>query len=255
MFSQSSNNNMVLGVKVDDITINEAVGRVDGWLQRAGKHWISTPNPEIIVAAQNDPEFKKILNEADLAIPDGVGLRLAGVKNRLTGVDLMLELVKLAGEKGYTVGFLGGRDGVAERTSERLKVKYPNIKVSFSGDELPDQESREDNHKQSLRSPSDLKSLIINHNSIPNTDLLFVAFGHGKQEKWIAKNLEKIPVKVAMGIGGAFDYISGKVPRAPVWVRLIGLEWLFRLMVQPWRIKRQLSLIKFLWLISNKKDV
>ncbi len=89
----------------------------------------------------------------------------------------------------------------------------------------------------------------VTFNNIPPLDLLFVAFGHIKQEKWIANNLEKIPVKVMMGVGGAFDYLSGNVLRAPKWVRSLGLEWLFRLVLQPWRIKRQLSLFMFLWLI------
>jgi len=84
-------------------------------------------------------------------------------------------------------------------------------------------------------------------------DILFVAFGAPKQEFWISENLDKIPVKIAIGVGGAFDYISGKIPRAPFFVRKLGMEWLFRLLVQPWRIKRQLSLIEFAWLVIKEK--
>lgn len=227
----------ILGVKVDDLKMAEALAMVEKWIWNPGKHYIVTPNPEFIVAAQKDPLFKKILNGADLSIPDGVGLKLSGkVKNTFPGTDFMEELVKLSAEKGFTVGFLGSREGVAKKAAECLLKKYPGFKVSFaeSGGEV---DSNGQLKEQDLR--------------LPATDLLFVAFGHIKQEKWIASNLDKIPVHVAMGIGGAFDYLSGSVPRAPIWMRKLGLEWLFRLMIQPWRIKRQLALIEYLWLIFH----
>src|SRR3989344_5562195 len=212
----------ILGVKIDDLNMEEALGMVEGWLGKSEKHYIVTPNPEMLVEAQKNPEFKEILNKADLAIPDGAGLKLAGINNRVAGVDFMEQLVNLAAEKGWTVGFLGGQEGVAELAVSKLKQASPSLKVSF-----------------------------ITHDTnyiIPATDILLVALGHVKQEKWIAENLPQIPVKVAMGEGGSFDYISGKVPRAPKWLRSIGLEWLFRLIIQPWRIKRQIALIRYLWL-------
>lgn len=227
----------VLGIKIDDISLEEATKIVEGWLKKSGKHYIVTPNPEIIMMAQKDHELKKIINSADLAIPDGIGLKLSGGIVCLTpGVDLMERLILMAEEKGFTVGLLGGGQGVAEKTAKRLKEKYPKLKISFaeSGGEV-------DKEGKSLKS---LKSL--------KTDLLFVAFGPPKQEKWIAKNLTSLPVKVAMAVGGAFDYLSGKVPRAPRWMRHLGLEWLFRLIIQPWRIKRQLMLLKYIWLLTKR---
>lgn len=225
----------VIGVKIDDVSMDEVINLVDGWLKKDGSHYIVTPNPEFLMTAQKDEEFKLILNNADLAIPDGVGLKLAGVKNTIAGVDLMEKLVKLSEEKAFTIGLLGGSDRVAELCVERLKKKYPGLKISFadSGGEV-DNEGRL------------LKSLRI-----PNLDLLFVAFGHPKQEFWISENLNKIPVKVAMGVGGAFDYISGKVPRAPIWIRKLGMEWFFRLIIQPWRIKRQVNLLRYIWLLTK----
>lgn len=229
----------VLGVKIDDVSMEEACSVVQGWLGTQGqtlrdKHYIVTPNSEIVMMAQKDLELKKILNKADLSIPDGVGLRLSGkVKNVVTGTDLMVKLVEMASEKGFTVGFLGGRGDVAKRCAECLKRKYPRLKVVFAenGGEV------------------DSKGDTLSDYRLPTTYLLFVAFGPPKQEKWIAKNLDKIPVKVAMGVGGAFDYLSGRIPRAPKWMRSFGLEWLFRLIIQPWRIKRQLTILKYLWLI------
>lgn len=218
----------ILGIKIDDVSMEEALGIVHGWLGGKTKHYIVTPNPEFLVAAKEDQRFKSILNDADLSIPDGVGLKLSGkVKNTFAGVDFMEELVKRSIDWSVAVGFLGGRDGVAEKTAECLKKKYPKLKVSFV-----------------LEEPG----------KIPATDILFVAFGAPKQEKWIAKNLDKLDVKVAMAVGGSFDYISGEVKRAPLWIRSLGLEWLFRLIIQPWRIKRQLALIKYLYMLTLNHD-
>ena len=165
-------------------------------------------------------------------------MKLSGVKNTVSGTDLMKELVRLSAEKGFTVGFLGGKDGVAKKCAECLLRKYPNLKISYvSSGGIVDKNGN--------------PSQTTNY-KLPPTDLLFVAFGHIKQEKWIASNLENIPVKLAMGVGGAFDYLSGSVPRAPEWIRRLGFEWLFRLIVQPWRIRRQIALLKYLWLIMVK---
>lgn len=209
----------ILGVKIDDVNLDQALRTVQSWLKRSGKHYIVTPNPEIVVMAQQDEDLKNILNNADLAIPDGVGLKLTtDIVCHTPGVDLMEELIKLAADQGFTVGFLGGKEGIAAKTAECLLRKYPKLKVTFaqSGGQIDQQ-----------------------------CDLLFVALGAPKQEKWIAKNLDKSPVRVAMGVGGALDYLSGQVPRAPKWLRSLGLEWLFRLIIQPWRIKRQLTLVHF----------
>ncbi len=233
---------IVLGVKIDDITMDEAVRTISSWLSKSGKHSIVTPNPEILVAAKEDNQLQIVLNKSNLAVPDGIGLKMAGIKNRISGTDLMVNLIKLAAEKGYTVGLLGGRDKVAEKVAENLKKKFPKLKISFASSGGDIDESGINKYSSNVaRSKFSLRS-----NNIPTTDLLFVAFGPPKQEKWIARNLKKIPVKIAMGVGGAFDFISGEIPRAPKWIRVLGLEWLFRLIVEPWRIRRQLALIKYL---------
>lgn len=225
----------ILGVMVDDVNMAEALSLIEKWIWNPGKHYIVTPNPEIIVAAQADPVFRKVLNEADLAVPDGVGLKFSGkVRNTLSGADLMEALVKLAAEKGFVISFLGGREGVAKLAGECLLKKYPGLKIAFAGSG-----GQVNNNGQ-----------ITEENfRLPPTDILFVAFGHIKQEKWIVKNLDKIPAKLIMGVGGTFDYLSGMLPRAPVWLRSLGFEWLFRLAVQPSRITRQLALLKYLWLL------
>lgn len=245
----------VLGIKIDDVRIDQVVETVKSWLSKPGKHYIVTPNPEIVVMAQKDVELKKIINSADLAIPDGVGLRLStDIVCHTPGTDVMEQLVKLASEKGFTTGFLGGRGDVAKRTAECLKRKYPGLKVVFasSGGKIDSEGNSIEYSVESIEGKKQKKAEShYTLYSIPYTDLLFVAFGPPKQEKWIAKNLGKLNVKVAMGVGGAFDYLSGKLPRAPGWIRNLGFEWLFRLIIQPWRIKRQLALLKYLWLIRH----
>lgn len=199
------------------------------------RYYIVTPNPELLVIAHDSPMYKRVLNNAKLALPDGIGIMLAskllgrGIKERIAGVDLVEKLCRGVAEKPITVGFLGGGPGVADKTAECLQKKYPGLKVNFVGDEW---------------------GRLIHTVKI---DILFVAFGSPKQEVWISENLEKLPVKVAIGVGGAFDFISGRVKRAPVWVRNIGLEWFFRFIIQPWRIKRQLRLIEFIFLVVKEK--
>lgn len=234
----------ILGIKIDDVSADQACKIVEGWLLRDGKHYIVTPNPEIIVMAQKDNQLKDSINKADLAIPDGVGLKLAGflnsksadIVNHIPGVDLMDRLIFMAAEKGFTVGLLGGEEGVAKKAAECLKEKYPKLKVNFA--------------KSS--GLVDNSGDMVTTYRLPTTNLLFVAFGPPKQEKWIRKNLPHLSVKVAMVVGGGFDYISGKVPRAPKFIRAIGFEWLFRLLIQPWRLKRQLALLKYIWLLTAR---
>lgn len=216
----------ILGVKIDDVSLDQAVSIVTRWLQKGGQHYIVTPNPEFIVAAYSDPDFKKILNKADLAIPDGRGLNLTGrIKNTTTGVDLMEALCQKASELGWKVGLIGGR-GTAKLAAQRLRQEYPGLKIVIAED-----------------GPEVVAW------GLESIDLLFVALGMVKQERWIVENIKNVNSCVFMGVGGAFDYISGNVKRAPIFMRKLGLEWLFRLIVQPWRIKRQVNLLKFIFLM------
>ena len=220
--------NTILGVKIDDINMSEALEIVRGWMKSDKKHYIVTPNPEFIMSAQRDLEFREILNKADLKLPDGVGLKLAGVKNIIPGVDFMEKLCLEASVKGWKVGFFGGRDSVAQKSAEILKQKYPGLNVVFVDESSP-------------------APYMVQDRNDREVDILFVGLGHGKQERWIVRNMDKVNSKVFMGVGGSFDYISGKIPRAPVFIRELGFEWLFRLVIQPWRIKRQVALLKFAW--------
>ncbi len=235
----------IFGVYIDDISTTDAVTYVSDAIRNRLKYSVFTPNPEFIVLAQEDKEFKEILNKADLNIPDGAGLRLTGkIKNTTSGVDLMEELCKEAAVKGWSVGLLGGREGVAKKTAEVLKKRYPKLKVVYaeSGPVIPTEV--EGSLTQIPRLLSVARDDMV--------DILFVAFGQGKQERWIYRNRSKVNSFVFMGVGGSFDYIAGNVKRAPKWMRELGMEWLFRLIMQPWRIKRQLKLLKFIWLVITR---
>jgi len=244
----------LLGVGLNDLRINDVLELIiKGLVKNEKKYYVVTPNPEILVLANNDPSYKKVINSARLALPDGIGVMIASrvfskpLRERIHGVDLMEKLCKGVSKRPITVGFLGAGHNVAELTAECLREKYPGLKVVFTGQEWDFSGSAVGRDYQSS---IPIKSEpIINH----GIDILFVAFGSPKQEIWISENLSKLPVKVAIGVGGAFDFVSGKVRRAPVFVRKLGLEWLFRLIIEPWRIKRQLRLIKFIILVCQVK--
>lgn len=225
----------ILGTSVTTAPKNQILEYILKRLEnRDKKFYIVTPNPEIITFASASKEYQDILNGAEVSIPDGMGVLVAGkllkkdIRARITGVDLMLELCHEASKRGLSIGLLGGRDGVAERTAECLVKKYPGLRIVLTTEEFP-------------------------IGFVPHIDILFVAFGFPKQERWIAKNLPDIKVSVAMGVGGAFDYISGKVPRAPKVVRDMGMEWVFRLVRQPWRIRRQLALPVFVGKVLRER--
>lgn len=226
----------LLGVDITDTTEREVLEYILQNLEKSKeKFYIVTPNPEILVYANKNQEFKNILNQARIGLCDGIGVLWAGkvlgksLKQKTTGTDFVQKLCKEVSEKPITVGFLGAGPAIAEETAECLQSRYPGLKVVFVA-----QEWGEDGF-------------------VPSIDILFVAFGFPKQEEWMNKNLSKIPVQIAIGVGGAFDYISGKIPRAPKWVQQIGFEWLYRLIRQPWRWKRQLTLAKFVYLVLREK--
>lgn len=222
----------ILGVKVTTASENGILEYIMDLLEKKDtKAYITTPNPEIIVYSRNHKEFRNILNEAEVALPDGVGVSICayltkkGSVTRIAGVDMVEKLCSKIAKSPYSTGFFGGQEGIAEATRDCLRKKYSGLKVSYA-------------------------SNIWNEGKIKGKpiDMLFVAMGYPKQEEWIHENLPHIPVKIAMGVGGSFDFIAGNVSRAPTFLRSIGLEWLYRLVRQPWRWKRQLSLITFILL-------
>ncbi len=235
----------ILGVPVDAITYEQWLARIGEWVslpRRVGEqgegfaHHVCTVNPEFIMIAQRDPNFFNILNRAGLCVPDGVGLLWAArhrgrpLPERVTGSDGVPKIAERAAQRGWRLFFLGAAPGVADKAADVLRQKYPGLQVVgvYGGSPAPEEEDR-----------------IVERINAANADILFVAYGAPEQDKWIARNLPRLHVAMAMGVGGSFDFIAGVVPRAPLWMQRAGLEWLFRLYLQPWRFKRMLRLPRF----------
>lgn len=181
-----------------------------------------------------------VLRQADLCVPDGVGVvlaaRLQGVRlrERVTGSDGIYRLCEAAAARGWQVYFLGAAPGIAERTAAVLQQCYPALKVAgaYSG------------------SPHDTEWPTIRQRlAAAQPELLFVAYGHPRQDLWISQHRCELPVRVAIGVGGAFDFVAGVRKRAPRWVRRLGLEWFHRLLHEPWRWRRMVKLPQFAWLV------
>ena len=242
----------VLGVRIDSLNINEAKQKVRNFLSSTKQHRIFTPNPEILVKAKKDNYFKDVLNSGDLNICDGFGLSLISGVERIPGVDFMLDICRIAEKNNNSIFLLGsGKSEVVEKTSKELKKRFPSLKIAgmSRGPTIKEnsQNGIEINHMENYNTIAEINGA--------EPDILFVAFGMGKQEKWIAENLHKMPsVKIAMGVGGSFDFISGTIKRAPCWMRKIGLEWVYRLIKQPSRFLRIINAtITFTYLAFKEK--
>src|SRR3989339_1331130 len=224
---QSHNKVKVLGVGVASTELVEVLTKVDEFVRKNHKlKLIVTVNPEFVMLAQEDEEFKKILNGADLAIADGVGLKLAGVRNIVPGRRIVEALL----QKGYKVFYLGSR--VASEMAKKYGGAY-------------------DDGEKSIRAGERESKRIVAKINKYKPDILLVAYGAPWQEKWLWANRSKIKAKVGMGVGGAFDYLTGRVKLPPEWINKIGLGWLWRLVHERWRWRRQLRLLRFVWLLGK----
>jgi len=234
----------ILGTKITNEREEDILEYLFSSLKNSKKKiFITTPNPEMLVYASGNLDYQDKINSSTIALPDGVGLFFASgfmgnaLKDHITGVDFIEKICEKTRDLPLSIGFLGGKAGIAKRTAECLKLKYPWINISFVAEEW--------NDKGFNWRDNSLKSKHI--------DILFVAFGVPKQEEWIYEHLDSLPIKAAMGVGGSFDFISGAILRAPFIVRFIGFEWLFRLFIEPWRWKRQLALLEFIKLVVKQK--
>lgn len=262
----------ILGINVHPLSKKELIKKVMHYLKDGDQHYIVTTNSEFMVAANQDEEFKKIINLADLSIADGNGIiwashfldrpvtipksfpskqqkkyrkrkirnqllftlilnivRPDSVKNiipeRLSGADIVLDICKLLSENDFSLYLLGGDQDSSVATKFELEKLFPDLMISgmkggFSRENTPDE-------------------ALVEAVNKAKPDVLFVALGHPHQEKWIFHNLDKIPsVKLAIGVGGSLDFISGKQKRAPHWMRKLNIEWLYRLVQEPHRWER-----------------
>jgi len=267
----------IFGIELISTSTSSVLGLVEQRIAKSQKTFIVTPNTEFLVFSRKAPWFKRILIQSDIAIPDGVALIWAkevlkknnpfsrllvgfwtGLKvifegwgeKRVSGTDLTEKLCQMAAQNNWSVYLFGGeKPGIAKKTLEILEQKYPNLHGWATAG--PNLELRMENGEWKTEKKEIDEEWVTKINQ-KNPDLLFVAFGMGKQEKFIFDNWSRLKVKLAMGVGGAFDYLSGEIKRAPQWLQNSGLEWSYRLIQEPWRWKRQLRLLKFIWLVLKQ---
>ncbi|MBK8020394.1 MAG: WecB/TagA/CpsF family glycosyltransferase [Chloroflexi bacterium] len=226
----------LLGLPVSVITYREWMARIARWMATDRLHHVCTINPEMIMIARRDPIFSVVLQRADLTVPDGVGLLLASrwkgrrLPERVTGSDGVPMIAAEAARLGWRLYLLGAGPGVADKAAAVLQRDHPALQIVGIYEGSPAAEEEDS---------------IVERVNASGADILLVAYGAPEQDKWIARNAPRLNVRMAMGVGGTFDFIAGIIPRAPESMRRLGLEWLYRLYLQPWRIKRMLRLPRF----------
>lgn len=235
---------VILDVPIDILTMEDALNRLEDFIVQQKPHQIITANAEMVMAAQEDETFKEILWQGDLVCGDGAGVVWASkqygqpLPERVTGIDLITGFLPKAVEKGYSLFLLGAAPGVAELAGQELEKRYPGLKIVGTEDGYFSKE----NEQTILTKIKQLKP-----------DILLVALGFPRQEKWIKQHLNYLGVPVAIGVGGTLDVLSGKVERAPVWMQKSNLEWFYRLVKEPKRAIRMLALPKFVWKVLSQK--
>lgn len=235
----------VLGVNFNNVDMNEALERCKVFLKGDNGNLIVTPNPEIVMRAKDDNEFKAIINNASLVIPDGIGIikgaNILGtpLKERVAGYDLICNLLELGKDGSISFYFWGSKPGIAEMAKQKMEEKYPNIKILGADDGYFDDTK---------------KAKIIEKISEVKPDVLLVGVGAPKQEKIINELLEKSIFKIGIGCGGSIDVLSGTVKRAPKLFIELHLEWFWRLLKEPTRLPRMMVLPKFLKEVKKSKN-
>lgn len=225
----------ILGVPVHRVDVPTTLDQIARWIASPTTtcRQICTVNPEFIIDAHRDARFAEVLRRADLRVPDGVGVlwaaRLLGapLRQRVTGSDGVYYISERAAREGWRVYFLGAAPGVAERAAQILSARYAGLQVAGAFAGSPAETDWPEIHERLLAA---------------QPDILFVAYGHPRQDLWIDAHRDELPAKVAVGIGGALDFVTGVTRRAPRWVQRLGLEWLHRLIHQPWRWRRMVKL-------------
>ena len=243
----------ILGTRIDHVTMRQAVEQATEGMKSGRPFVVVTPNSEIVVKANRDERLMRIIDHAGLVVPDGIDLVIGSklvkqpLKERVTRIDLMMELIAYAEKNGSRVFLLGGKPAIAELAAERLLEKHPKLNIVgthhgyFKGSHNGEQGSEEER-------------AIIERIRALEADMLFVALGAPSQEFFIEANKEALGAGLLMGVGGSFDVISGTIQRAPERWQRMGLEWLYRLIKEPWRIKRAGALPIFAWSVLIHRD-
>lgn len=240
------------GVPIDRINCHQALERIESFIRTKETHFIITPDTLAILRARKDKEYLEITKKADLVTPDGAGILWATafleepLSERITGIDMIKHICQLAVEKEYKLYLLGAKTEVIEKTVHNLKKQYPGINIVGYHHGYFNNSNLGTNGEKG-------ESDIINEIVMQKPDFLLVGMGVPKQERWIFQNKNRLGVSVCIGVGGSFDVLSGKIPRAPLWMQNHGMEWFFRLIKEPKRVKRTIYLPYFIWLVLLAK--
>ncbi|MGG0670214.1 WecB/TagA/CpsF family glycosyltransferase [Lederbergia citrisecunda] len=232
----------ILGVDVNTENYDELIPKLFQNIDAKKKSLIVAINPEKLMKAKDDPALKALLNRAEFQIPDGIGVIIASkiqkgnITSRVTGVDMMDRIVREAARRSKSIFLYGAKPGVAEAAAAKLIETYPDLKVVGTQDGYEKDTSK-----------------VINKINEAKPDILFVAMGSPKQELWIEEHRENLHPILYQGVGGSFDVLAGNIKRAPAAFQKAGAEWLYRLLLEPSRIKRQMNLPKFLFEIIRSK--
>ena len=234
----------LLGINYTNVTLTDALAIALTSLTNNKKSNIYFLNSDCLLKTQHDQEYCNIINPTNLILPDGVGIRFATwlfggkMKGNCNGTDFSPLLMKKAAEKGYKIFFLGAKEGIAQKAAENVKKSIPGIHIVGT-------------HSGYLNNDEEAVKMINDSQA----DILFVAMGVPIQEKWIARNRDKLSPRLCLGVGALFDYLSGNSPRAPKIIRILYLEWLWRVIVEPKRLfKRYLvdGVGFFCWLVGYR---
>jgi len=233
----------IFGIKIDNLTKVEAIEYAKDFLSEDSFHYIVTLNPEGVVIAQKYKDFKDVVNQADLVVPDGSWLIKVSnfvdkkLKERIAGIDLLEDLLEFCTKKNISAYLLGAKEEVISRAKNALETIFPGINiVGFHNGYFDDEEEEK----------------IVEEIKRLKPWFLVVGLGMPKQEIWISSH-RNLPVRLAIGVGGSFDVLSGIIPRAPRWMQSIGMEWFYRVVRDPKRAKRLLFIPKFFLLVLKTK--
>lgn len=232
----------IMGVGFDSLTLPEAVERAEKLISEQRAAYVVTPNPEIVMTCWENPDAMKAVQNADLVLPDGVGVvygaKILGtpLKGKLPGIDFATELMRRMAKRGGRVYLLGAKPGIAETAGERMTAQFPGLIICGTHDGYFQEDVP-----------------VIEEINALKPDLLLVCLGAPKQELWMYRNRSCLKVGLMAGLGGSLDVFAGTAKRAPVYFQKLGMEWFYRLIKEPWRFKRMMKLPKFLFACIGKK--
>ena len=224
----------ILGVSFDNVTMDEAVSAAMGIIAEGKRGYVVTPNPEIVMAARENPDLARAVGDASLVLPDGIGViygaKILGtpLKEKTPGIDFAARVIERLADRQGSVFLFGAKPGVAEQAGENLREKFPGLVIAGTADGYFDDDTP-----------------IIEQINAAKPDLLLVCLGSPKQELWMHQHAGQVQAGLMAGLGGSLDVFAGVVQRAPERWQKLGLEWLYRLLKEPKRIGRMMKLPQF----------